>query len=119
MVDTYLTSSFKDKEKVKALGARWDAEQRQWFVPAGRDLAPFAAWLPDMAQQATSNSTTTALAMRAEPASAELTVQKRGATLSQLLAGVSQAIAQAFKAGVWTMVEVVDARLRNGHVYIE
>lgn len=119
MVDTYLTSSFKDKEKVKALGARWDAEQRQWFVPAGHDLAPFAAWLPDMAQQATSNSTTTSVAMRAEPASAELTVQKRGATLSQLLAGVSQAIAQAFKAGVWTMVEVVDARLRNGHVYIE
>ena len=29
------------------------------------------------------------------------------------------AVAQAFRAGVWTMVEVLDARLRIGHVYFE
>lgn len=46
MASTYLTTSFKDRERVKALGARWDADQKKWFVPAGRDLAPFANWLP-------------------------------------------------------------------------
>jgi exodeoxyribonuclease VII large subunit len=45
MVSTYLTTSFKDREQVKALGARWDPDQRKWFVPSGRDLAPFEKWL--------------------------------------------------------------------------
>jgi len=28
---TYLTVSFKDKDAAKALGARWDGVQRQWY----------------------------------------------------------------------------------------
>jgi exodeoxyribonuclease VII large subunit len=43
----------------------------------------------------------------------------RGVALSALLAGVAQAVADAFGAGVWTIVEVVEARTRNGHVYLE
>lgn len=39
--------------------------------------------------------------------------------LSQLLQGVSTAVAQAFKSGVWVLVEVVDTRVRGGHVYLE
>ena len=38
MPETYLQTAYKDREKVKALGARWDAERRQWYVPEGRDL---------------------------------------------------------------------------------
>ncbi len=34
------------KTEVKHLGAYWSREQRQWYVPAGRDLTPFARWLP-------------------------------------------------------------------------
>ena len=46
MSATYLQVPFRDKDSAKALGARWDPAQRQWYVPAGRELAPFAAWLP-------------------------------------------------------------------------
>lgn len=35
-----------DIEIVKHLGARWDAIERHWFVPPGRDSTPFAIWLP-------------------------------------------------------------------------
>ncbi|MDP9335291.1 MAG: DUF5710 domain-containing protein [Actinomycetota bacterium] len=35
-----------DIETVKHLGARWDATERHWFVPPGRDSTPFAIWLP-------------------------------------------------------------------------
>ncbi len=118
--DTYLTTQYKDRDAVKALGARWDPNARRWYVPAGRELAPFAAWLPDAASgQASASSADLTVQGAAAMGGAELAVVRKGITLSQLLAGVSQAVAQAFKGGVWTMVEVVDARLRGGHVYLE
>jgi DNA topoisomerase-3 len=36
-----LVVSFADKDKAKALGARWDAEGRRWMAPPGADLTPF------------------------------------------------------------------------------
>jgi len=42
----------------------------------------------------------------------------KGVSLSRLLSGVASAVAQAFEKGVWTLVEVVEARAR-GHVYLE
>lgn len=116
MSGTYLVSSFADKDRVKSLGARWDPTRRQWYVPQGRELAPFAQWLPtgSVPEQADSS------ALAPLGTSAELPIAKqRGIPLSQLLQGVSAAVSQAFKMGVWTMVEVVDTRLRSGHVYLE
>jgi exodeoxyribonuclease VII large subunit len=46
MPSTYLTTTFKDREQAKALGARWDPGRKQWYVPEGRELAPVATWLP-------------------------------------------------------------------------
>lgn len=46
MAGTPLTTSFKDKDQVKAPGARWDAERRCWYVPDAMDLVPFAGCLP-------------------------------------------------------------------------
>ncbi|MFN9476756.1 exodeoxyribonuclease VII large subunit [Acidovorax sp.] len=118
MSDTYLVSSFADKDRVKALGARWDPGRRQWYVPEGRDLAPFSQWLSDGG--AAVPSTSRDLLAPAPAESHDLAVpSKKGLPLSQLLQGVSAAVAQAFKAGVWTLVEVVDTRVRNGHVYLE
>jgi hypothetical protein len=37
---------FHQKDEAKALGARWDREAQSWYVPAGRDPAPFQRWLP-------------------------------------------------------------------------
>jgi len=38
MDNTYLTVPFAQKDKAKALGARWDGAAKRWFVPAGVDL---------------------------------------------------------------------------------
>ncbi len=37
---------FAQKNEAKALGARWDPEAVSWYVPAGRDPAPFQRWVP-------------------------------------------------------------------------
>lgn len=43
----YLNVPYSEKDKVKALGARWDATPRQWYVPEGVLLTPFEPWLPE------------------------------------------------------------------------
>jgi len=104
MADTYLIAAFKDKEKVKALGARWDPEQRKWFVPYGRELTPFDEWLPAEARAGEEVTGVAPMAVAGSHPSADLAVPSKGMTLSQLLGGVTQAVAQAYRAGIWTLV---------------
>lgn len=40
----YLKCPFADKDEAKELGAKWDNEQRKWYVPNGVNPAPFAKW---------------------------------------------------------------------------
>jgi exodeoxyribonuclease VII large subunit len=119
MGNTYLTVPFSQKDKAKALGARWDTAQRQWYVPSGLELAPFQAWLPvGEAVSAAGASTSRDLITPLEALPAE---KPAGVSLSQLLAGVERAVAQAYQQGVWTRVDVVNVNLnvRNKHVYLE
>lgn len=111
MPETYLQTAYKDRESVKGLGARWDPARKQWYVPEGRDLAPFASWLP-VAHH-------TGLSPLESTASTDLALSRKGVSLSQLLVGVAQAVAQAYRAGEWVRVEVVKADVRRGHVYLE
>ena len=53
MSETFLHVEYCEKDEVKRLGARWNGTQ--WYVPAGRDLTPFARWLPDSALAAASS----------------------------------------------------------------
>lgn len=114
MSNTYLSVQFREKETVKALGARWDPDARQWYVPDGGDLAPFAKWLPEA-----SLSRPQATQVAAKAAVGTLAIPSKGVPLSVLLAGVSTAISQAYKAGVWVTVEVLRVSARDGHVYLE
>ncbi|RYF47258.1 MAG: hypothetical protein EOO38_12500 [Cytophagaceae bacterium] len=41
----FLNASFKEKDAIKALGARFGFTARKWFVLEGLDLQPFAPWL--------------------------------------------------------------------------
>jgi hypothetical protein len=41
---TYLNVPYAQKEAAKALGARWDAARKKWYVPAGKDIALFSQW---------------------------------------------------------------------------
>jgi len=38
-------ASFKEREQLRSLGARFDFRTKTWFVPYGKDAAPFAKWL--------------------------------------------------------------------------
>jgi len=115
---TFLNVPFREKDEAKALGARWNPEQRLWYVPAGIELALFERWLPAQAQAAIANvSSTTEL--QGPQSDYAVGVEHKGIRLSQLLDGVSTAVNQMFRSGVWTMVEVVNAQLRGEHVFLE
>lgn len=43
-----LVTPFAEKEAVKALGARWDAAKKLWYIVDVADLTPFARWIPNM-----------------------------------------------------------------------
>ncbi len=119
MSDTYLSTTFKDREKVKALGARWDPDRRRWFVPAGRDLRAFAAWLPASSASAVAVVLSAPVAMYETAPGTGMAIRQTGIALSELMAGVAQAVAHAYRNGVWTRVEVVKVDARRGHVYLE
>src|SRR3954470_11843609 len=117
-MDVYLITAFRDREGVKTLGARWGANARRWYVPDGRDLVPFARWLPAEAGVLVSAETSVAVACAEDQPLAP--VAERGIPLSVLLRGVADLVDAAFRTGVWTVVEVAKVDLRaNGHVYLE
>ena len=43
-----LVTPFAEKDAVKALGARWDAAKKFWYIVDVADLAPSKRWIPDM-----------------------------------------------------------------------
>lgn len=36
---------YAEKDEAKALGARWNPTRKCWYVPDGKDAAPFAQWV--------------------------------------------------------------------------
>lgn len=40
----YLQVPFEEKEKAKELGAKWDKENKKWYVSKNADLTPFKRW---------------------------------------------------------------------------
>lgn len=51
-----LVTPFAEKDAVKALGARWDAIRKLWYITDVADLTPFLRWIPNM-EAATENPT--------------------------------------------------------------
>ena len=41
----YIDCPYNEKEEAKEYGAKWDREKRQWYIPTGIDISPFAKWL--------------------------------------------------------------------------
>ena len=41
----YLNCPYSEKDECKQLGARWDNERRQWYIPVGADVEPFQKWM--------------------------------------------------------------------------
>jgi exodeoxyribonuclease VII large subunit len=112
----YLDVPYRSKDAAKALGARFDGSVKRWYVEAGVDLVAFSAWLPADSVPGASSSTGVVLK---DTAPTGMAIVKKGLPLSRLLNGVAAAVAQAFASGVWTLVEVNEVSVRNGHVYLE
>ena len=73
-----LVTPFAEKDAVKALGARWDAAQKVWYIKDVADLTPFLRWIPNM-EAATESSATGAARAKANTTKAQ-TQQSQGVT---------------------------------------
>ena len=121
MTRYYLNVPFREKDEAKALGARFDWDAKQWYIDDESRLSLFTRWLPpDLLPQVSQHTSPDDFSLSvADTASSALSQEApAGITLSQLLSGVAAAIRQACGEGVWTIVEIVEARAR-GHVYLE
>jgi hypothetical protein len=45
----YLNVPYAEREKVKALGAKWDVDTKRWYVKPGHLIKPFTRWLSEPA----------------------------------------------------------------------
>ncbi len=54
---TYLNVPFAQKDAAKALGAKWDAINKQWYVPPDKDIALFSQWQVQSAPSVSSSTT--------------------------------------------------------------
>lgn len=52
----YINCPFSEKDRAKGLGAKWDAGQKLWYIPAGVDPKPFKAWMTKPVVKPTPNS---------------------------------------------------------------
>jgi phage/plasmid primase-like uncharacterized protein len=43
----YIAVPYEERDKVKALGARWDREAKSWYIPADKNSHAFDRWRPD------------------------------------------------------------------------
>ncbi|NHQ88563.1 hypothetical protein HA050_20910 [Iodobacter sp. HSC-16F04] len=60
---------FAEKDSAKALGARWDAAKKVWYIVDKADLSPFLQWIDDKAAPA-------AVSAPVKPATRPLPIQE-------------------------------------------
>lgn len=103
MTPTVLQVAFREKDEVKRLGARWNGTH--WYVPAGRDLTPFARWLPPgtplIPESMTMPATSDALSLR------------------QLLQQARQVVATALPTPVWVRADVSQLNDKGSRVFLD
>ncbi len=110
----YLDCPFKEKDEAKRLGARFDGGRKQWFVPAGLDLAPFRRWLPPDVQLEQSEDE----AAESKDATDYESEGQSGQSLSGLLAKIRATLLKHYSADYWVRAEVVHIS-GNHHRYLE
>lgn len=48
----YVQIPYADREQAKMLGAKWDKEEKSWYIPPGVNQEPFRKWLDSATNQA-------------------------------------------------------------------
>lgn len=116
----YLQVSFAEKDRVKQLGARWDASKRHWYVPAGVALQPFAPWLPVEMMLQESAEITPEVSQDApdQQRSSNNASASKGMTLTQVMQTLAGVVQKAFTQAIWVTAEVTELHQRQGHWYL-
>ena len=107
MTETFLRVEYREKDEVKRLGAYWSCEHRQWYVPAGRDLTPFARWLPD---------STLAAASSLDEAP-ELPVQ--GLSLREVMQRIRACVQHGLPEALWIRAELTKVDRRPTYAFLD
>ena len=103
-----LAVPFSRKEEAKALGARWDAEQRTWYAPPGTDLRGFDhRWLPKGCEPEPEWNAQ-------EPDAAP----EKGVSSTDLLIRVKWVVEQGHPDALWLRAEISERRGRNGQLVV-
>lgn len=118
---TYLTVPFKDKDIVKALGARWDGKNRQWFISKDQE-SRFQRWVKRSEDELVAPKVFGPdLPGEMVPSRVPVSTERVGASLSSILFEVSESVRRAWPATRWVIAELASIRVHqsSGHIYLE
>lgn len=74
----YLDCPFIEKDRAKALGAKWDFSKKMWFIYDNMDPTPFAEWLPNATTKPVQAAKTKAKTKPVKPKSQKPVVKTTG-----------------------------------------
>jgi len=118
----FLKVPFKEKEKAKRLGAKWDPVAKAWYLPEGVNPNSFSQWLPEhvakVAVADVSVSDNLAVNDNKVVAGSGLIVDKQEYTLCAYLYKVSDIIVHSLPAFEWISCEISEFRINRGHAYL-
>lgn len=113
--DLFLSVPFSEKDDAKKVGARWNGAQKRWFAPKGKNVEPFLAWLDAPGRESVKQM---AQASGEDLPDSLNQGSSDALTLTDLMAYVQNAIAQAMPSTYWVKAELLHAQF-NRHVYLE
>jgi exodeoxyribonuclease VII large subunit len=96
----FLDCPFAEKDAVKLLGAKFDWQEKKWFIPPGLDTESFQKWLPQSLV----------------PPPDETAVESL--SLNEFLLTVQQTISQHHSSRYWVRAEVLSIS-GHSHLYLE
>ena len=101
---------YEQRYDAKDLGAKWDQDERCWFIPSGMDIIPFQQWMesPTSEQGESDDSSQTAK------------TQDQSLSLSSLMMNVSQGIKKVVPGEYTVKAEISNiTRSSTGHMYLD
>lgn len=97
---------YEQRYEAKDLGAKWDPEEKSWFIPSGVDIIPFQQWMDD------NSSTTTAKEDSSKSNDAQ--------SLTSLMLNISQGIKKIAPGQYTVKAEISNiTRSSTGHMYLD
>jgi exodeoxyribonuclease VII large subunit len=102
-----LSVHYTEKEEAKALGARWDPDNRTWYAPPDTDLEDLKRWLPEGV-----------LVEEKKPFPSSDGQPQKGIALTELLSHVKGVVDQGLPDAIWVRAEISELRGKNGHLYL-